>query len=842
MNFKTTYILFGVLFAVLAIFGLTQLMGLRNPTDRSVYALPSLNDSKKPVRTEDIQTVEIERTRPSAEKLVFQRTGQGWRLQQPSVRVDNYLVDRVVQQVSRARKEERADVTANLKQFGLETPAAVVTLTEKDSGREWKLNIGTESRGGDEAVVYVTSSDRKEPMAVKRNDLDALFKNVNDFRSKDLLTANTFSTNLATVQKTGQDAVVVEKTSEGKWRFQKPALGEAEFEGESTGSAAEQKRLTGVRELIDAIGAIRVSSEEDFVATDVKDEELAQKYGLASGKPALLRIEVKRTESSVTGGEEKKSPVTDALLIGKKVEEKDDKKPATDKGDMYYARLESERAVVKVPAKNVESILKVAEDPHALRNRDLVQLDTFKTDAIDIKNAAEPLKLRRTGQPESWKLFTGAGQPRNADDRAVQDLLTALTTKRQVKSFPDASRSDAELGLDKPTAEVSLWVDGVKKDEPKEEKKDQKAAEKKDAKAEVKKEGEPEPKLKSDQPTVKLVFGKRDNGVVYIRRETGGDKVRLAVPDTLLAKVMDGPLAYLERILPSFSSGAEVTKLVLERGGQTYEIDKEKKDENSPAVWKLKQPEDLAGRTADSRQVENILNELRTLSTDKYVAEKPSENELDRYGLKSPAIKATVTVKGKDNQVESHVYLVGKETEDKAGRYAKQGEREMVFQVRPNVATTLQAELLDPTVFRFDAAKVKGLKLTGWQDVVGSAFTLDVERKSSQDWAVKAPPGFTLDAAQAEALVASLRNLRAERFLTPKGEAKPEHKLDVKDGALQIEVTVEGEKEPYQLTVGAGHGTDGYHAQTNRLPGAVFVVAKDRFEKAKSKPAYFKKD
>ncbi len=856
MNFKTTYILFGVLFGVLALFGLTQLLGWRSSTDKSVYALPTLNDNRKPVKTEDIETVEIERTRPNAEKLVFQRSEQGWRLQQPSVRVDNYLVDRVVQQVSRARKDEKADITTNLKQFGLDQPALVVTLTQKGGDREWKLNVGDKSQGGDQAVLYVTSSDRKDPMAVKHSELDTLFKSINDFRTKDLLTASSFNTTSVQLQKTGSEAVVVEKSSDNRWRFQKPALGDAEYEGESPSAPLgdPQKRLTGVRELIDGLAAVKVPTEQDFVAADVKDEELAQKYGLESGKPALLRVEVKRNETSPASTEDKKATVTETLLIGKKVE---------DKSDLYYARLENERAVVRVLAKNVEPIVKVAEEPSVLRNRDLVQLDTFKTDAIDIKQGSESIKLRRVGQPETWKLYVGSGKARSADDKAVQEILAAVNTKRQVKSFPEANKSDAELGLDKPTAELSIWVEGIKKEEKKEETKDdkktEKAAEKKDEKkddkadikkdakkddkADVKKESEAtEPKLKTDQPTVKLVFGKRENGVVYVRRELGSDKSRLAVPDTLLTKVSEGPLAYLERILPSFSSDADVTKLVLQRGSETYEVDKEKKDDKSAAVWKLKQPADLAGRMADARHMENILGDLRTLSPDKYVAEKPSENELDRYGLKAPAFQATLTVKGKDNKEETHVYLFGKETEDKSARYAKQGERDLVFLVRPNVVTALQSELQDPTVFLYDATKVKGLKVVGWQDVVGSPFPLELERKSSQNWAVKAPADFKLDEAQAEALVTGLANLKAERFVVPKGGPKPEHRLEVKDGALQVEITLEGEKEPYLLTVGALHANEGYYAQTNKLPGAVFLVAKDRFEKVKAKPAYFKKD
>ena len=77
---------------------------------------------------------------------------------------------------------------------------------------------------------------------------------------------------------------------------------------------------------IDAIGAIRVGETGDFVAADVSDADLAEKYGLEASKPATLRIEVKRSPGGgLLGGEEKKEPVTEVLLIGKRVEEKDAK-------------------------------------------------------------------------------------------------------------------------------------------------------------------------------------------------------------------------------------------------------------------------------------------------------------------------------------------------------------------------------------------------------------------------------------------------------------------------------------------------------------------------------------
>ena len=122
---------------------------------------------------------------------------------------------------------------------------------------------------------------------------------------------------------------------------------------------------------------------------------------------------------------------------------------------------------------------------------------------------------------------------------------------------------------------------------------------------------------------------------------------------------------------------------------------------------------------------------MHSLQAEKLVAEKPAADDLERYGLSTPQDKATVTVT-KDKKSDDHTYLFGKETEDKTGVYAKQGDRDLVFVVRKSTLEALHGDLLDPTVFTFDAAKVRGLKLTGWQDVIGSPFTIDVDRPAGK--------------------------------------------------------------------------------------------------------------
>src|SRR5262249_46534656 len=152
---------------------------------------------------------------------------------------------------------------------------------------------------------------------------------------------------------------------------------------------------------------------------------------------------------------------------------------------------------------------------------------------------------------------------------------------------------------------------------------------------------------------------------------------------------------------------------------------------------------------------------------------------LEKYGLKSPALSATVTVKTKDGKTEDHIYQFGNETEDKSSRYAKQGERDVIFTVRTSTLAPLQADLADPTVLSFDPAKVKGLKLTGWakQSFEGKPTVIDLERKSSQDWSVKGGSNVQVHVAQAESFLMGLNHLQTLRFVVLKTGAKPEHKL-----------------------------------------------------------------
>src|SRR5262249_14757457 len=149
----------------------------------------------------------------------------------------------------------------------------------------------------------------------------------------------------------------------------------------------------------------------------------------------------KKAPSSKPDAEELPSPRSDKEeLLPKPKEGPADKEaakplPEPPSEDKYYARLESENNVVQVPARNIPIILAALANPNALRNKDLAVFDVSKVDAIDIKNPAGTVKLRKLGEPEKWRLIED-NSIREADPSAVLTLLNMLAVRKQVKDFP----------------------------------------------------------------------------------------------------------------------------------------------------------------------------------------------------------------------------------------------------------------------------------------------------------------------------------------------------------------------------------------------------------------------
>jgi hypothetical protein len=276
-----------------------------------------------------------------------------------------------------------------------------------------------------------------------------------------------------------------------------------------------------------------------------------------------------------------------------------------------------------------------------------------------------------------------------------------------------------------------------------------------------------------------------------------------------------------------------------------FVLEKEMKDKD--VVWKFTQPAELKDRTADLQQVTKVLRAMRELNADKLINDKPTKDQLDHLGLLKPEYTVDVVVK-KDDKTTDHVYSFAGLNEAKDGRYAKQGERDMVFLVQPEIVNVLQGDLVPKTVFSFDPAKVKSMKLVGWKTEDKPATTLDLTRKEGAPltWIGKIEEGgeADIDSVKAQSLAVLLGRLSAERFLVFKNGPKPEYKLDEKDGALRVEIVLDGEKIPLSITFGGpGGDAKGVIAQASTLPGDVFVAPAEPFTKLVAEGVkYFAKD
>lgn len=836
MNFKTTYILGGILLLVLVVFGVA-LYKDTGKKDTGLYVAPGMHDEANPLKPDDVTEIEIKRTQPEQQTITLVRDPQtkNWEITQPlKVRADDGAVNRLLREVYDAQRDRDADKAPSLKEWGLETPAETITLKKGD--RQVELKVGDVSEGSTSAVIYVMSSDRpNEPMAVSKSTLESVLQTgVNDLRTRVLLAAGTSDIQAVTLSQK-KETVELKKAGEDRWQYVQPPYGDAEVQGNAAAFDAS-KPPSGVQSMLVDLTDLRVdytdSKVNDFVADNVED---LAKYNLGP-KDDVLRVGVERTD--------KAKPVL-LVGVGKK----------SDKEDKYYATLEDSKTVVRVAAKHVEPLLKLLADPAALRDKTLVRVPGFKQpDALDIDNSYGKLELRRPDPMKPWQLYFKSDTGQQVSQDALQQLLNTLTQQGQVKSFPKPEERK-QLGLDKPDVTLTLWVDALApaekkdadKDKEKEKEKDKDKGKDKDKEKDKAKAKEPEkkdtkPKFKEKvKPLVTLAFGNRVSGQVAVERKREGEATGtlVLVPEGLLDLVRRPPLEYLDKELPQFSPGSidatqNVTKLELDRDGTSYVLARKKGSEG----WTFDKPADMAGRSADSNAVRDILNTLNRLRAAKLVSEKASPAALEKdYGLAKPALKAVVTVT-KDGKDTTHEYDFGKDA-DQGQVYAKQGQRDMVFTVDKGTLTALRAELQDPTVFHFDVPKVKAVKVTGWKELLGSPLTLEFERKGAAEWVVKSPPKFNLDRGKLERFLAELSNLRAVSFVAHKATPKPEQGLDVDQGALAVEITVEGEKEPLKLTVGQADGAKGYLAVSDRLKGDVFDVRKDVFDGPKSKPAYF---
>jgi hypothetical protein len=833
MNFRSTYILIGVVIVALVALAIYVGFSDSKKTNPSVegYLMRQLRSAD--VKPDAINYVEIERPGQTPDKIAFTREEKRWVMVAPSkARCEGAAVESIVSAIVNAKTEKAADLSSNLAAHGLDNPPVKVTLkkSQGDSEEYW-VAFGNVTIGGSNAVVYVKTSDEpNKPQAAKRTDFSALFKSdvksattagqlvkgPSDFRPMKVIGDGATGPLDQVVRSmrviAGKDEIALFREPGGNWKFRVPPdYGEAATDAAEPFGAAKDGSggINSVSQLINTISNIQPANRE---AIKEAGGDFA-KFGLAPNQNPV-QIDFSRDDG-----------VKETMFVGgpiKRTSPKKEGEKSEVEYDAYFARNEADSVVYEVPAEPVKKVLAVLSNKGALRDRTVLRLNPQRIDAIDIDANGDKFELRRVGF--GWQVYDAEGKGRPASPKAVNELINRLTVKQLATSFPPPGVPDDKMGFSKPSAEVKFWEGGIVPLE----------------KAEPPKKDEPAPKPKViAPPTARLVFGLPDVGdVVYARRFVGDAKADFFVPVDAFKLASRGRLDYIDGTPKPLDINL-VRKLTITHGKEAIEV--ERTDDDKPAAqasWKINGPDRLKGRPADASNIAHLLNQLANINATRVVSDKVTPDVLNRLKVNpdDPRMKVAIAVKGQD----ARIYLFGDDvgTEKKAV-YMKPGDQDLVFEVDRFAFDQLQkADVQDMVVHRIDKLKIKAVKITDWQEVLGSPTTLEIELKEGK-WALKGGM-FELDANKVDAFLNDLMAPKADAFVVYKTGPTPEHNLDVNKNAMAVELTMET-GDPVKIVISPPNKEGKVFATSSLSPGDVFTM-QDKFATIRAKPAALKKD
>jgi hypothetical protein len=429
--------------------------------------------------------------------------------------------------------------------------------------------------------------------------------------------------------------------------------------------------------------------------------------------------------------------------------------------DARYARVDKGAGVAVLGAATARILAQTALD---YVNRNVLKFDTSAVQVVQRHLGPDVLEMAKKG--DGWQLLKPAEE--RADDKAVQELLAQLgeLRARRIAAYPlmDLQR----FGLDRPAA---LWT--------------------------IKLNGERKPSehvLKVGKPV------EGGGGERYV--QVDGGRVAAVLPAALAERLVAKPLAFRDRNLARF---ADADKARLDRGPRHAVFARPE------GTWKLIEP--LQG-DADQEELDDFINALAKLRADALVAEKPSAEELKKYGLDRP--EARWRLESGDKEVLQ--LLVGNAEENGPRRYARLANRDLVFLLDRGLSARVLGEYRPRAVWTpaVDAAQVESLRYH-WAH---NPFVL--EKSAGDTWQVAGKPGVKVNAEAVSEALAALKGLKVERYVVDKGADLKLFGLDKPDLVLEVG-TRNGRK---LLEVGSVEG--GSKRRYARVPGPdrsdVFVL------------------
>ncbi len=354
--------------------------------------------------TKDVTAVAVKRP---DETVRLQREGDTWQVVEPvKARGSRTAVDELLANVLTAKIDREIDPNPkSLADFGLDKPAADLTLTLKD-GKTLGLQLGAKNPTG--VWVYAREHDKPAVFVLGESVLRDATRPVADFRDRTILTFDV--KDVSGFELVLPDETLAVERGPGAWRITRPVALRADNEtvGEFLDKLAGQK----VREFVAEAPPARGS------------------YGLE--RPVRVTIHTGRD----------KDRVSRTLLLGKV--------DAAKKG--VYAMRAGEPSVMLVPE---DVYNQVPKNVGVLRNKTLVEIDRDKIARLEIESPKGTVTVgREDGQ---WKIV--APQLLPADQVEVGAVLTKLHDLR-AQGFLGEDAAAVSRFLPKPEVRVTVTDQG----------------------------------------------------------------------------------------------------------------------------------------------------------------------------------------------------------------------------------------------------------------------------------------------------------------------------------------------------------------------------------------------
>jgi uncharacterized protein DUF4340 len=335
--------------------------------------------------------------------------------------------------------------------------------------------------------------------------------------------------------------------------------------------------------------------------------------------------------------------------------------------------------------------------------------------ALELKRPDETVTLKRDG--EAWRLTAPLAARGNRG--TVDETLTTILTAKIDREIDAKPASLADFGLEKPAAQVSLT-------------------------------------LKDGKQVGIDLGGKSPTGVWVYAREQGKPAV-FVLGDSVLREATRPVVDFRDRTILAFDR-RDVTGVDIVTDADTIAV------EPAADKWRITRPVALP---ADTAEMNDLLDKLSTAKVKEFVAEAPRGSQ--PYGLERPVRISVHT--GKDKDRASRTLLIGRTDAEKKGVYAmREGETSVLLLpedigklVPRNVGAIRNKQLVDferDRIARIDVESPKGV------------VTLVKEKDR---WSITAPEALPADQVEAGALLARLRELRAQAFLSDDASAVPRY-------------------------------------------------------------------